>query len=112
MTEAAAPTPKKKGKAKKIILIGVGLAVLAGGGAGAAVFAGLIGPNQGPAAPDLPKLVLREGISEAEASSNTCSTCSSSARTRPGVLCAITACDMRLSSTAGSRPGTAPSVLR
>ena len=65
----AEPTPtKKKGKAKKFLLIGVGLAVLAGGGAGAAVFAGLIGPGQGPVAPDRPKLVLRDGVSEAEAS--------------------------------------------
>ena len=68
MTDAATTAPKKKGKAKKFLLIGIGLAVLGGGGAGAAVFAGLIGPGQGPAAPDLPKLVLREGVSEAEAS--------------------------------------------
>ncbi len=68
MTEAATTPPKKKGKAKKFLLIGVGLAVLAGGGAGAAVFAGLIGPAQGPVEPDRPKLVLREGVSEADAS--------------------------------------------
>jgi flagellar FliL protein len=68
MSDAETTAPKKKGKAKKLLLIGVGLAVLAGGGAGAAVFAGLIGPAHGPAAPDLPKLVLRKGVSEAEAS--------------------------------------------
>lgn len=68
MSDAAPTPPKKKGKAKKFLLIGIGIAVLAGGGAGAAVFAGLIGPAQGPVAPDRPKLVLRDGVSEAEAS--------------------------------------------
>jgi flagellar FliL protein len=67
MSEAPAAPPKKKGKAKKFLLIGVGLAVLAGGGAGAAVYAGLIGAPAGPSQPDRPKLVLREGVSESEA---------------------------------------------
>lgn len=61
---------KKKGKGKKIFLLLGGLALLGGGG-GAALYAsnaGLIGGGgNGPAEPERPNLVLRDGVSETEA---------------------------------------------
>lgn len=63
--------PKKKGKGKKIFLLLGSLVVLGGGGGFAALYAsnaGLIGGGgQGPAEPDRPSLVLRDGVSESEA---------------------------------------------
>jgi flagellar protein FliL len=68
MSDAENPTPKKKGKGKKILLLTIGLLLIGGGGAGAALYAGLIsGGNAGPAKPETPLLVPREGVSESEA---------------------------------------------
>lgn len=68
MSDAENPTPpKKKGKAKKILVLTFGLLLLGGGGAGAALYAGLIGGEVGPAKPETPLLVPREGVSESEA---------------------------------------------
>ena len=68
MSDTEAP-PKKKKKGKKILLI-VGLVlVVVGGGAAGALYAGggLTGGDHGPVEPERPKLVPREGVSEAEA---------------------------------------------
>jgi flagellar FliL protein len=68
MSDAENPTPKKKGKGKKILVITLGLLLIGGGGAGAALYAGLIsGGHAGPAKPETPLLVPRDGVSETEA---------------------------------------------
>ena len=67
MSETEQP-PKKKKKGKKIILILGGLTLLGGGGAGAALYASNAGLIGGPAEPDLPKLVLKDGVEPSEAS--------------------------------------------
>lgn len=68
MSDAENPTPKKKGgKGKKILVLTVVLLLAGGGGAGAALYAGLIGGPAGPAKPETPLLVPREGVSESEA---------------------------------------------
>lgn len=69
MSEAENPTPpKKKGKGKKILLLTLGILLVGGGGAGAALYAGLIsGGHAGPAKPETPLLVPRDGVSETEA---------------------------------------------
>nr|WP_295371445.1 flagellar basal body-associated FliL family protein [uncultured Sphingosinicella sp.] len=67
MSDAENPTPKKKGKGKKILLLTLGLLLVGGGGAGAALYAGLIsGGHAGPAKPETPHLVPRDGVSEGE----------------------------------------------
>lgn len=61
---------KKKGRAKKIMMLGGLVLLLGGGGAGAALYAsgsGLLGGGQKAEEPNLPKLVVREGVSESEA---------------------------------------------
>ena len=59
--------PPKKRRGKKLLVIGAGLLLLGGGGAGAAAFAGMLPfGHHGPAKPDRPQLVPREGVSEAE----------------------------------------------
>lgn len=58
--------PPKKRRAKKLLVLGAGILVLAGGGAGAAAYAGMLPfGHHGPAEPDRPHLVPREGVSEA-----------------------------------------------
>lgn len=61
---------KKKGKGKKIMLLMGAVLLLGGGGAGAALYASgssLLGGGHKAAEPDLPKLVVREGVSASEA---------------------------------------------
>jgi flagellar protein FliL len=66
-TPTTTPPVKKAGK-KKLLLIGTTLLLLGGGGAGAALFAtGMVGGKSGPAQPDRPQLVPREGVSEYDA---------------------------------------------
>jgi flagellar protein FliL len=61
----ATTRPPKKGGKKKLLLIGTSLLLLGGGGAGAALYAsGMLTPKGGPAQPDRPQLVPREGTSE------------------------------------------------
>ena len=64
--------PKKKRNGKKILFAGLLVLLLGGGGVGAAVYAGksdlIFGGSGGaPVEPDRPKLVLRDGVPEAEA---------------------------------------------
>jgi flagellar FliL protein len=62
--------PKKRRNSKKILLAGLIVVLLGGGGVGAAVYAGkaeMLFGSSAPAEPDRPHLVLREGVSEAEA---------------------------------------------
>src|SRR3712207_1985137 len=68
MSDKEAP-PKKKKKGKILLFAGV-LLVLGGGGAAAAYYAGgtaLLAASHAKPERDLPKLVLREGVSESEA---------------------------------------------
>ena len=62
--------PKKKRNGKKILFAGILVLLLGGGGVGAAVYAGQLPPlfgGGGPAEPDHPHLVPRDGVSSAEA---------------------------------------------
>jgi flagellar FliL protein len=58
--------PKRK-KGKRILLIGGMLLLVTGGGAGAALYARDAGLFRGGHAPDLPRLVLRDGVPRSEA---------------------------------------------
>jgi flagellar protein FliL len=67
MSETETPA-KKPGKKKKILVIGAALIVVLGGGVGAGLYA--TGAMAGDAAqidPNLPQLVLREGVDESVA---------------------------------------------
>lgn len=72
VSDAAETTPvKKKGKLGKLLLIGGGALVLLGGGVGAGLYAsgaGLAGSHEPKEDPNKPKLVLKEGVEEADAS--------------------------------------------
>jgi flagellar FliL protein len=65
--EEAAPAPKKKGgKLKKIIILLVGVLIIGGGGFAGGLYAMGMGPfasGQADEDPDMPQLVVRDGIS-------------------------------------------------
>src|SRR3546814_14820499 len=59
---------KKPGKKKKLIVIGAALLVIVGGGVGAGLYAtGAIAGESSHVDPNLPQLVLREGVDESVA---------------------------------------------
>ena len=64
-TETEKPA-KKPGKRKKILLLAVLALIGGGGGVGAALYAGVfdLGGSSAQVDPDLPQLVLREGVDE------------------------------------------------
>lgn len=67
MSDEEAPA-KKPGKKKKLIVIGAGLLAIVGGGVGAGLYAtGAMAGEAAHADPNLPQLVLREGVDESVA---------------------------------------------
>ena len=65
MSDEAAAPPKKKGGMKKILMLAVGGLLLVGGGVGAGLYAAGGMAEHGPKEdPNMPKLVLKEGVEE------------------------------------------------
>lgn len=71
MSEEATAAPSKKGGMKKILILGLGALLLVGGGVGAGLYAAGGMADHGPKEdPNKPKLVLREGAEEGEATAH------------------------------------------